>query len=241
LTTWSSHPDVRASADACADAVVEAIQEALGTRSTASLGVSGGSATKFLLQNLAKRGLDWSRIHIFWADERMVPPDHDDSNFKLTREHLLDVVAMPEANIHRVPGELSIEEAAQTYNQELRTFFQTEAAPVFDVIQLGMGPDGHTASLFPGSSLLDDRVNLVGAVRESPKPPPERITLLPAVLGACRNLMFLVTGGDKADKVQQAIEDAESTLPAAIIARLSSNTHWFLDEAAAEMLAKPGR
>jgi 6-phosphogluconolactonase len=236
LSTWSTHKDAQAAADACADAIVAVMEKALATRSVASLAVSGGSTPKLLFQNLAKRNLEWARIHIFWADERMVEPDHDDSNYRLTREHLLEAVNMPEENVHRVRGELSIEEAAQHYDRDLHSFFRG-GAPIFDAIQLGMGPDGHTASLFPGHSLIEDRVNLVGAERESPKPPPERITLLPAVLASCRNLMFLVTGGDKAEKIQQALEDPQSPLPAAVVARLCESSHWFLDLPAAKWLS----
>ena len=134
---------------------------------------------------------DWHRVHIFWVDERCVPPDHGDSNYRMVREALLDPVGVAADQIHRIEGELEPEEASNRYEAAICEFLQLGEGklPVFDVVHLGMGADGHTASLFPGSSLIDDQTGIVAAAyAESRK--SHRVTLLPRPILAARHVFF---------------------------------------------------
>ncbi|BDC50854.1 6-phosphogluconolactonase [Bryobacterales bacterium F-183] len=223
-------------AQACAERVLELLQS-LTLSGHASFAVSGGSTPKLMFQALAelsKDTLDWNRVHLFWVDERAVPPSDPDSNYKLAKDYLIDPAGIPESNIHRVHGELPPEEAAALYAKDLATFFG-DHPPVIDVLHCGMGPDAHTASLFPGSALIHDTEGLAAAVY-APKLPNWRVTLLPKVLLSARHTLMLATGSDKADTLRAVFD--ESTYdplarPVQLIAKEGRDVAWYLDRAAA--------
>jgi 6-phosphogluconolactonase len=210
----------------------ELAEESIAARGRFSCALTGGSAAKAIYGRLAEEQLDWAKVHFFWGDERMVPYDHADSNFRLARETLLGKVPVPEANLHRMPIEaqdsarLAAEHAA-----ELTTTLGDP--PVLDLVHLGMGPDGHVCSLFPGHALLDEKTRWVVPIHDSPKPPPDRYTLTLATLFAARQIWFLVAGAEKAAAARAAMDDASSQLPAAIVNRGPAPTTWMMDKAAA--------
>jgi 6-phosphogluconolactonase len=200
--------------------------------------LSGGSTPRRLYECLAAPEIasrfPWNRTHWFWGDERFVPHDHPDSNYRMTREALLSRVSIPEANIHAVPTEgLSPEEAAIAYEATLKRFYGADSLapgrPLFDVTLLGIGDDGHTASLFPSQPALQETrrwaVAVIGAKAEA------RITLTYPVLDSSREVSFLVTGEAKRDVVTRA-QAGDRTLPAAMV-RPVGRLHWFTDRAAA--------
>jgi len=220
-------------AHACASQVLEILLEATQGGRDATFAVSGGSTPKLMFEALAASGFDWSRVHLFWVDERCVPPTDEQSNYKLAKECFIDPAGMPEANVHRVFGEYDPVDGAARYSDDLRMHFA--GMPEFDVIHCGMGPDAHTASLFPGDDLISDRLGLAAAVY-APKLPNWRVTLLPGILLRARNTLMLVTGADKADSLHAAMQGDEDALvrPVQLIARQSaSKVVWFLDRPAA--------
>ncbi|MBM3790132.1 MAG: 6-phosphogluconolactonase, partial [Acidobacteria bacterium] len=185
---------------------------AAGRRFTCAL--SGGSTPRALFKALAAREVraalpDEIRrsLHFFWSDERSVPPGHRDSNFGMACEILLRHAALPEANIHRIPAELGASLAADAYELELRRFFRLASGewPVFNLIYLGLGEDGHTASLFPGSDVVGERHRLAAAVRAD-QPGRERITLTLPVLNHAACVTFLVAGAQKARILREVLE-----------------------------------
>lgn len=237
---WYAYPSPRAAGEACAEHVGQLLYRALMERNCATLAVSGGATARLLFEALARRALPWARIHLFWVDERMVPPSDPQSNFLLAEETLIALARIPPGNVHRIHGELAAEAAAQRYEEEIRSFFGLTAgeAPRFDVIHCGLGADGHIASLFPGSLLLGEPAGIV-AVAYAARLGQKRVTLLPAVLRNAGHVVFLVTGADKAGAVRAAIEEAENTdeYPAHLLR--GREVTWFLDEAAARLLAAP--
>lgn len=205
-------------------------------RGPLSIALTGGSAAK-LYEALVPAPIDWATVHVFFGDERCVAPTHADSNFRLAEEALLGRVSIPRQNVHRVRGEDDPDAAAAAYASELASVV-TDGA--LDIVHLGMGPDGHVCSLFPGHALLreahlHEASRLVAALRDSPKPPPARVTLTLAALARARRALFLVMGEGKADAVRSAIEDPSSPLPAALVHRMGNAT-WLLDRAAASKL-----
>ena len=224
--------DAAGAALLCAQRILPLLQ----TSGRTTLAVSGGSTPKLLFDELAKAPVDWDKVHLFWVDERVVPPTDEQSNFKLANEHLIQPANVPKRNVHRVHGELDADQAAKRYRDELEEFFglQHGEIPVFDIIHCGMGDEGHTASLFPGDAHIDDRTGLTAAVF-APKQPHWRVTLLPGVLLAARNTLMLVAGADK-NPVMKQVASGEFdpwTYPVQLIARQGLNVEWFLDEAAA--------
>jgi len=201
-----------------------------------SLAVSGGSvATTFFPRWAAETTVDWGSTDVFWADERAVPPTDPESNYALARSLWLDPARVPAGHVHRMPADgPDLAAAARDYDAELRRVLGER--PVVDLVLLGMGPDGHVASLFPGHALLGETSRNVAAVVDSPKPPPRRLTLTLPVLTAARLVVIGAFGTSKAGIVRLAIEDAESRLPAALVARGASRAVWLLDAAAAGQL-----
>lgn len=194
------------------------------------LALSGGSSPLGMFRHLTEPAIFpselWSRTQVFFADERLVPPNHADSNFASASHHLLDRVPIPSRNIHRMPGELPPEDAALTYTRDLARSFGQNGVPVFDLIVLGMGADGHTASLFPGAELPGGR-HLVVAPVSAPSMPPRlpRLTLTPAVLDAARRILFVILGADK-HAALRAIRDMASDVPAAKVDARSQS--WYI-------------
>ncbi|HEV3331573.1 MAG TPA: 6-phosphogluconolactonase [Bryobacteraceae bacterium] len=232
-------PDTQGAADACARYVAAKLEQKLAARAWGTLAVSGGHTPKLMFQSLARLAVDWRRVHLFWVDERCVLPDDAASNYRLAKENLIAPAHIPEANIHRVKGELDPHEAARIYTDDIRKFFQLKAdeMPRFDLVQCGMGPDGHTASLFPGEPLLDDRKGIATAVY-APQFTQWRVTLLPGPLLAARQLLYLVTGEDKAQTLRAVFTEAPNPkkLPSQIALEHPEGATWFLDEAAAKLL-----
>lgn len=216
-------------AEACGAHILERLAEAVKARGTATLAISGGSSPKLMFDWMAKAAFDWTNVHLFWVDERAVPPEHEQSNYRMAKEHLIDPAGLK--NVHRIHAELPPDHAASGYVRELSDHFGDK--PVFDVIHLGIGPDAHTASLFPGEPLIEDRDGLAAAVYVE-KIPQWRITLLPAVLLAAREVVILATGADKREPLRQVLEGAYSPLeyPAQIVMNRTTNPVFFLDSAA---------
>lgn len=226
-------------ADACAAYVLEVLSGALQSQPHATFAISGGSSPKLLFSKLAKSGFDWSNVHIFWVDERCVPPDNDQSNFKMANETLLTPARISKYNVHRIHGEMTPDEAAVRYIEEIRQFFglAEHELPAFDLVHRGIGPDAHTASLFPGEPLISNRTGIAAAVWVE-KMRSHRVTLLPGVLLAARRTVLQVIGEDKAEPVHNILEGAEDPFqfPGQIATRGSGKAVWFLDRAAAAKL-----
>jgi 6-phosphogluconolactonase len=233
---WSTHPDPPAAAEDCARHISALLEEALSSQEHATLAVSGGSTPKLLFQKLVAAGFPWQRVHLFWVDERCVPPNDPESNFHLADEYLIGPARIPHSQVHRIHAELKPEVAAQHYVQEICDFFGLEEGelPHFDVVQCGMGPDAHTASLFPGEPLIEDREHIASALFV-PKFGKWRVSLLPGPLLAAKNTVYLVTGAEKATAVSEVFhqEFDPKRYPAQLISRQARRVTWFLDQAAA--------
>jgi 6-phosphogluconolactonase len=201
-----------------------------------SLAVSGGSvAATFFPRWAAEATFDWGSTDVFWADERAVPATDPESNYALARSLWLEAARAPAERVHRMPADgPDLISAARDYDEELRRVVGER--PVLDLVLLGMGPDGHVASLFPGHVLLRETTRNVAAVVDSPKPPPRRLTLTVPVITAARAVVIGAFGAAKAGIVRHAIEDADSRLPAALVARGANRAVWLLDPGAASQL-----
>ncbi len=233
--------NTKALALAAADRFVAAAQEAIENRGRFTVALSGGSTPQETYGQLAGPSLatkvSWRNVHIFWGDERCVPPDHPESNYRMVRKTLIQKVPIPQTNVHRIQGELDPDLAAEAYAEELRSVFGSEERPRFDLIFLGMGKDGHTASLFPGSVALHETERWVVAVFAEALQ-AWRITLTPPVLNSARQLSFLVAGKSKAERLQEVLEGEPrpELLPAQIIQPRNGQVTWLIDRAAAARL-----
>ncbi|HEY1688120.1 MAG TPA: 6-phosphogluconolactonase [Solirubrobacteraceae bacterium] len=198
------------------------IAEAIGRRGAAHLALSGGTTPRRAYELLAGEGLAWDAVHVWFADERCVPPDDPESNYLLAQQTLLSGASLPAENVHRMLGELGPEEGASHYAEELSATLEAADGepPQLDVIVLGIGPDGHVASLFPGAQTLDagEQAICLG-VHNSPKPPPERITLSLAVLRAAQRCVLLATGASKSDAMSAAMATPSRHVPASLLRR----------------------
>jgi 6-phosphogluconolactonase len=226
----------REAAEACGERTFQLLEAARRERGIATLAVSGGSTPRIMFEWMATRGFDWSGVHIFQVDERCFPPDHAQSNFRMLRESLLDSAAIPEEQVHRVFGELPPDEAARLYVDGIRhtLYLDVSELPVFDVIQRGMGPDAHTASLFPGEPAIADRSGIAAALWVE-KMQQHRVTLLRGVLEKARATLCLVSGPDKAEALRSVLREPFDPMrfPCQIA---SPGMVWFLDKAAAAKL-----
>src|SRR5262249_53789650 len=201
---------------------------------------SGGGTAKYLFQKLVAAAFPWNRVHLFWVDERCVPPDDPASNYGVAVQLFLRPANIPPENVHRIYGELPPKDAAARYGQEIRSFFRlgTGEFPHFDVLHLGMGPDAHNASLFPGDSLIEDREQIAAATYAE-KFAQWRVTLLPGPLLAARHTVFLATGEDKRESLRQVLNGPYNPVnyPAQLVSRNGADLTWFVDQAAAGLLA----
>ena len=239
-----SKPDVRVSDTAqeaagdCSRYVTSALNQTVESEGRATIAISGGTTPKLLFADMAKASVDWSKVFFFWVDERCVAPDNKDSNYKLANENLFLPAHVPIANIHRIYGELPPPEGAARYVDEIKSFFGLKDGelPSFDVLHRGMGPDAHTASLFPGQPLVNDRMGIATNVWVE-KMQMHRVTLLPGVLLAAARTVLQVSGTDKADAAREVLEGQEDLLkyPCQIASR-DAHAVWFLDKAAAAKL-----
>jgi 6-phosphogluconolactonase len=211
----------------------------LSGQDCATMAISGGATPALYFDALAAAHFKWSRVQLFFVDERAVPPDHPDSNFRLAEEHLIKKTRMTARQVHRIHGEMEPHEAAAAYIENIREFFSLKPGeiPHFDIVHQGMGPDGHTASLFPGDPHVEDREGIAAAVYVEAKQ-MWRVTLLPAVLLAAKHNIYLVAGDDKAPAVQAVMEGPYDAMkyPAQLISHHGRAVTWFLDAAAASKL-----
>lgn len=224
-------------AKAAAHDIAMCAAEAVAARGRFTVAVSGGSLPKLVFPALPAGGIDtWAAWRIFWADERIVPPTHPDSNFALTQKILLDHVPIPPEQIFPVDTTLPAAQAADKYQIVIET--EVGRPPRFDLILLGMGPDGHTGSLFPGHSLLSEAARFVAPVFDSPKPPPERVTLTLPALNAARRVFFIVTGPAKADSLAAVF--GKKPPPAGRVRPVAGQVVWYVDRAAAAKISSAG-
>lgn len=232
-------PDAAGAAEACAHHVVSVLDETLAGQEFATLAVSGGSSPRLLFDRLAATRFPWDRVHLFFVDERCVPPSDPASNFRLAEEHLIKPGHLPLRHVHRIAGEVPPKVASERYSREIGQFFGLNEAemPHFDLIHLGMGADAHTASLFPGEPLIEDREGISAAVHVE-KSNMWRVTLLPGVLMAAKHTVFLVSGEDKAEAARAVFHEEYSPMkyPAQIASHHGRRVSWFLDEAAAKLM-----
>jgi 6-phosphogluconolactonase len=222
-----------AASAAAAERIVQSAVAAIARSGTFRLCLSGGRTPEGLYRILASdpSRVDWSRVALFFADERAVPPDAPESNYRLVAEALIDRVGVPPSSVHRMRGEMSDLAAAAAE-------YETQVSGPMDLLVLGVGEDGHTASIFPGSPLTAERGRRVAFVEDAPKPPPRRLTVTPRVLDEARAVAVLASGQAKARAVARALEQEGSARE--VPARLVKDREWFLDRAAAARLEREG-
>ena len=223
-----------------AELFVEQAHEALRARGRFSVALAGGNTPKRAYELLAEEpcrsSIDWRRVHVFWGDERCVPPDDARSNYGMARAALLERVPIPAVNVNRIRGELPPVDAASEYETGLARFFGSQAVQ-FDLVVLGLGTNGHTASLFPGTPVLHERVRRAAEVYVA-ELDTWRVTLTEPVLNAAALVAFLVSGADKSDVLRQVIFGPREPerLPAQLIQPAAGETRWLVDRAAASCL-----
>jgi 6-phosphogluconolactonase len=234
-------PDLEALSHAAAASVAQIIRQTCADRGRVVLALAGGHTPARLYQLLAESAgetIPWRQVHLCWSDERYVPLDHPDSNFRMAKESFLDRIDIPESNVHPMPTHFANpQEAARAYENELRRLFPPPW-PRFDLLLLGMGPDGHTASLFPGSAALEENKRWVLATT-SPAEPKQRLSLTLPVLSNAATIYFLISGRDKAGTLATVLSgvSTHSALPAARVRLSNGKVVWWIDEAAARAFA----
>jgi 6-phosphogluconolactonase len=238
------YPDADTLSHEAAQYVVRIAQESIGTHGRFTFALSGGSTPKKLYSLLGsepyRSQIDWSRVDLFWSDERSVPPEDEESNYHMAQQVLLSNIPIPANQVHRMPADQADGDAASlAYTRDMQNTFGTDGVPSFDLIQLGMGPEGHTASLFPHQPSLHEQQRLVMPV-VVPKPPPPRLTFTPRILNAAKHVLFLVTGAEKADAVHSVLEGdyQPDEYPAQIVQPVKGEVTWMLDKEAAGKLNK---
>lgn len=242
MTPVRTFDDLDALSEAGADELVAIARAAVAARGTCAIALSGGSTPRRLFDVLAQRGrtaAPWDHIALWWGDERTVGPDHPDSNYGMARAHLIDPLGLDPARVHRMVGEHPVPaDAARAYEGALTAALGTP--PVFDLVLLGLGPDGHTASLFPGSPALAERTRFVVA---NPVSSPlvhgttVRITLTAPALSAARHARFLVAGADKAAALAGVLAGPPGRYPSQLVG--GQDVAWLVDRAAAADLEDP--
>jgi 6-phosphogluconolactonase len=234
-------PTADALARAAASETLAVLETAIGWRGEAHVALAGGKTPAALYRVLGSLPFDgWSHVHVWFGDERTVPADHADSNYRMARDTLLTAVPVPEAQVHRMAGELAPVEAAAAYDASLHALAtrQDRPAPTFDLLLLGMGADAHTASLFPGSPLLDDAVGhgtgAFAAAVYAPSMQTWRLTITPATIRAARTVLVLVAGADKHEALEHALADTTAVrdAPVTLLHELAGDVAWFVDRAA---------
>jgi len=243
--TYQVWPNADGVARASARKVAERIQQAVATRGVARMAISGGSTPQATFKLLADptqpflATIPWDKLQLYWVDERCVPPDHPESNYGVCRELLLSKVPIPAGNVHRMEGELNPEEAASRYESVLRNTMKLEGAesPAFDMIGMGMGDDGHTASLFPHTDGLNE-IGRLAIANHVPQKDTWRISLTWPVINQGVEVVFEITGANKADVLAEVLtgpRDPER-LPSQLIRPSNGKLLFLLDEAAAAKL-----
>ena len=240
--------DAESVAQGASQWIAELAREGVSQRGRFSVALAGGSTPRRIYEILAGddgpgNSLDWPKVHVFFGDERTVPPDHSDSNFRMAHEALLSLVAIPAENVHRMIGEGDAVANARLYEDELRSFFGDDADwPAFDLVMLGMGDDGHTASLFPATTALEERRAWVVA-NWVEKFDTFRVTLTAPAVNAARHVMFMVAGGSKAARLREVLhgEHDPQRLPSQLIRPDDGSLEWLVDRAAAAELDRAGK
>lgn len=214
----TSVADAEAVAEHAADVVAHLINEGNPARPF-HLALAGGTTPERCHELLAPRVPDWSRVHLWLSDERAVGPDDDEANFKMIRRSLLDRIDIPAGNVHRVLGELGAEAAADAYEHEIHQHVVggPDGVPLLDVVMCGMGPDGHTCSLFPGHPEVAIVDRLVAPVHHAPKPPPDRITFTLPLIHAATRTLLLVAGDAKREALDRVRAGADPATPASLL------------------------
>ncbi|MFL6332214.1 MAG: 6-phosphogluconolactonase [Pyrinomonadaceae bacterium] len=237
----SVYDDAESLARAAAARIAELARESIRARGLYTLALSGGSTPRRVYELLAgeefRDGIDWPNVHVFFGDERMVPPDHAESNYRMASEALLSKVGIPPENVHRIDGVGDAAANASAYESEMRGLFGDVERPRLDQVLLGMGDDGHTASLFPGTEVLKEQ-RLWVAPNWVEKLGAWRVTMTAPLINAARCVTFLVTGTDKAARLREVLkgERDPSRLPAQLIRPTDGTLEWYVDRAAAARL-----
>ena len=239
--------------------VAEASAKAIAASGRFIVAISGGSLPKLLASGIVDdKSVEFSKWHVFFADERIVPLDHEDSNYLGCHEKLFSKVGIPREQIYTLDASLAPSDCAAAYQKNLLTVCGGEK-PVFDLILLGMGPDGHTASLFPGHNLLTENEKWVASIVDSPKPPPKRITLTLPTIRLSKQIAFVAAGDGKADTIEEVLlaatidlsyenkvcqyessvdVDGGALLPTSVVQKEGNDVHWFVDKGAAAKILK---
>ena len=238
-----SYPTLFDMSRAAADFIAQLAEARIKERGIFTFVLSGGTTPRLLYEELAKEShvsrVDWQHTHLFWGDERFLPPDHPESNFALAFESLISEVDVPPGNIHRIPTEIgSVQAVAEGYEKTLRTFFPPAIGsegepyfPDFDLVLLGIGQDGHIASLFPADAALEEKERWVVAVDgANASPPVPRITLTLPAINKARNVIFLAAGSNKREVFQQVVNNPETSAYPAARVKPSGSLLWFIDE-----------
>lgn len=233
-------PDLDAMSREAAGLFVLLSQAAIAAHGRFAVALSGGSTPRAFYSLLAQERysgpVEWNKVHLFWADERCVPPDHPASNFKLASETFISSRMLPPENIHRIRGEKDAAAAAGEYEQDLRTFFAGEGVPAFDLVILGVGEDGHTASLFPGAAAVKEMKRMAVPVPRK-RPEPDRVTLTLPLLSSALHVLFLANGKTKAAVLREIIDEGNRTgHPAGLVRPSRGSVRWLLDRDAASQL-----
>jgi len=226
-----------------ADFIIKAQADSIEKKGRFTVALSGGSLPKMLKGLIGKSGIKWDKWQVYYADERAVHLDHPDSNHALCTAEFYSKVPIPHANIHTIDTTHldDLEELADAYETLLITQFASKDSarfPVFDLILLGMGPDGHTASLFPGHELLNEKDRWVAYIEDSPKPPPKRITLTFPVINHAARVAFVAAGEGKQEMLKTVLDKPEEGLPCSRV-RPVGQLFWFVDDAATAKVEYP--
>jgi 6-phosphogluconolactonase len=228
---------------AAADAFAQLADKTITEKGRFTVALAGGNTPRAIYQLLAtnyREQIGWAHIHFFWGDERYVPSNDPDSNYRMAREALFDHIPILAENVHRMPTEfIQPETAAQNYEKILKIFWPA-SQPRFDLIQLGLGPDGHIVSLFPNSPLLQEEQRLVAVVGDSPKPPPTRLTLTLPAINHATQIHFFVTGEEKAEALRSTLKGPRDPqkFPAQAVQPTNGQVIWWVDEKAASLLKR---
>ena len=233
------YPDVELLSHEAAKEMVYLVNTIAAEKGSFTIALSGGRTPAVLYQLIAgnySSRIPWDKVHIFWGDERYVPAGHTDSNFAMASKTLISHISIPTQNIHPVPTELKpIEKAAEAYEQMFKNFFKESPFPCLDLILLGVGEDGHTASLFPGDSAIREMHRLVmPVIAPANYPPRNRITLTLPVINSADNVFFIAAGSEKGKVIRSILEDREAAgrlYPAAMV-QPKGRIVWFLDNKA---------
>ena len=237
--------DAKGLARAAARSIMESINRARGERESCSVALAGGETPGAVYALLAaeefRNRVDWNRVHLFFGDERLVPPDDPRSNFGMVRHEMLSHVPIPPENISRIRGEMPPGDAVEEYRGQLKAYFR-DGIPRFDLVLLGLGGDGHTASIFPNSGVMEE-TREIAALVFAPGVKEPRATLTLPVINNAREVMFLVSGLSKASIVREILEAGRKTarLPATMVHPLSGSLRWMIDSDAASQIAEKVR